>query len=409
MHHDSQNNGSRQARQRSLGRFAPNACRVLGMAGIAANGGSLDEIFTAMLEARSGIEPASGPGGFPRAMVHQTVLDLLPNIDGLGPCEKTFRLSLACAKRAMAQAGESAAWRPRQVGLVLSSAKGEMEDFLAAAAGRASRGHFLLGKLARDLAVELNLAGPVQAVSNACASGLVALAQAGRLLAGGRAKAVLVLGADTMSGFVEEGFASLRALSPLPCRPFDRQRQGLNLGEGAAALLLDTASSDEVSPLAYLNGWSVGNDANHMTGPSREGSGLSRVMSETLARAGLAPQAVGLVNAHGTGTEYNDEMEGKAIQTIFGDLRPNVVSFKGYLGHTLGAAGVLEAALCIEALRRRVSPASLGCGDLGISSPLTVPRQNTPLPGLRAVMTLKSGFGGVNAAAVFTRQAHHDS
>jgi 3-oxoacyl-[acyl-carrier-protein] synthase-1 len=256
--------------------------------------------------------------------------------------------------------------------------------------------------LARDLAGALGLAGPTIAVSNACASGLVAIIHAARMVRQKRVRAMLVVGADTLSDFVLGGFSSLRALSSGPCRPYDKDRSGLSLGEGAGALLIAEADAVDAPPAALMRGWNISNDANHITGPSRTGEGLKKALRAALEMSGLPPDAIDYVNGHGTGTLYNDEMEAQAFHAVFGDAGAPVTSMKGYFGHTLGAAGVIETALCAMVLRDKTVPASLGFRTPGVGAPIRILDAAKSFEPMRALVTVKSGFGGVNAALVMT-------
>jgi 3-oxoacyl-(acyl-carrier-protein) synthase len=314
---------------------------------------------------------------------------------------RAWRLALGVGRRVLSQhAGDCR----RHTGLVLATTKADIEEFERRASGQGAPGpgRFLPHLMARDLAAELGLGGPALAVSNACASGLIATIQAARLLGRGSSEFMLVVGVDVLAGFLLAGFSSLAALSPQPCRPFDRARNGLSLGEGAGALLLTMQPGSPGSRLASVRGWGVANDANHITGPSRTGEGLKLALSGALRGAGLRPGDVQCVNSHGTGTVYNDEMEAQALAAVFGGNQPPVFSMKGYFGHTLGAAGVIETALCLAALRDRTVPATMGFEHLGVSRPINVSARALRLNALGNLVTVKCGFGGVNAAVVLS-------
>ncbi len=249
--------------------------------------------------------------------------------------------------------------------------------------------------------------------SAACASSTAALARAAAALTAGRASAVLVVAADLVSTFVSTGFAGLKALSETPCRPFDSRRDGLSLGEGAAALLLMTgtrARAEGRQALAGLAGWAVSNDAAHVTAPDRSGAGLARAMDQALRRAGLDSGDIGAVNAHGTGTVFNDAMELAAFARVFGPeaaARGLVVhTVKGALGHTLGAAGAIEAALAIRSLAEGQVPPTLRCEQPDFGADGLVFPDARAFAG-KAVLSVNSGFGGINGTLVFTRGDDH--
>ena len=192
-------------------------------------------------------------------------------------------------------------------------------------------------------------------VSNACISGVAALVVAKRWLEIGDYDTVVVVGADVLSKFVISGFQSFKALSPEPCRPFDAARCGLNIGEGAATLVLQR----EEAPVGrvMVEAGAITNDANHISGPSRTGEGLFRAL--TAVMQGAETEEIGFLNAHGTATPYNDEMEAIAFERA-GLQQVPVYSLKGYFGHTLGAAGVLETIMAAHALKEGFLPVSRG-------------------------------------------------
>jgi 3-oxoacyl-[acyl-carrier-protein] synthase II len=239
----------------------------------------------------------------------------------------------------------------------------------------------------------------------ACASSTLALARAAALIASGAAGAVLVCCLDLVSEFVFSGFAALQALSPEPSRPFDRRRHGLTLGEGGAALLLmaeGRARREGRRPLATVAGWGVANDAHHVTAPSRDGCGLIQAVRQALERAALPPAAVAAVSAHGTGTVYNDAMELTAFAAIFGERRLPIHSVKGAIGHTLGAAGGIEAALGARMLAAQLVPPTVGCGEPEAAAAGQVSERAVPFAG-EWLLTTNSGFGGINAALLLGR------
>ena len=237
-------------------------------------------------------------------------------------------------------------------------------------------------------------------VSNACISGVAALVAAVRALRSGRWDTAVVVGADVLSEFIVSGFQSFKALSPEPCRPFDRDRTGLNLGEAAAAVILRRVPAEAVQDGAwYLVDGAVRNDANHISGPSRTGEGSYRAL--TAALGGVGPSRLAFVNAHGTATPYNDEMESIAL-TRAGLAAVPVCGLKGYFGHTLGAAGLLETVLSMAAVDGGFVPATRGHQTLGVSRPIDVSAAARPTA-RRAFVKLISGFGGCNAALLCVR------
>jgi 3-oxoacyl-(acyl-carrier-protein) synthase len=317
------------------------------------------------------------------------------------------------AAAALAQAGRSAAGvlnsvPPARRGLVLSTTKAEIEALEKLIRHRsvspAAQRQIQPAGLAADLAAAFAAAGPVQCISAACISGLLAIQQGAAMIRRGTADAVFVVGVDLISEFVLAGFTSLKSLDPEGCRPFDRARVGLSLGEGAGALVLarrDLLSGDAV----LIAGWGSSNDANHLTGPSRDGAGLALAIGRALAKAGRGPDAVDYVNAHGTGTPYNDNMESLALRNVFGERVPPFSSSKGLLGHTLGAAGILETILCLAALEARLMPGTPRLRERDPVTPDSLLPEPRPAPGLRRILKINCGFGGTNAALVLERES----
>jgi 3-oxoacyl-(acyl-carrier-protein) synthase len=317
-----------------------------------------------------------------------------------------FALAAEAARQAVRDAFGPDGILPHGTGLIVATTKAETGRIEAAAkvTGAVCPGRGLPGTFARDLALELGATGPVLAVSNACASGTIALLQAARILSRGQTRHVLCVGVDIVSDFVMSGFTALRAMSERPCRPFDAARDGLSVGEGAAAVLL-TSDADSVRSAPWaLQGWGSSNDANHITGPSRDGSGLALAMRRALHTAGVAPGQIEYLSAHGTGTVYNDAMEAKAFAAVFGSDSPPVSSVKGYIGHTMGAAGLVEAVLCTHVIAQGLIPATLGLEDVGVDEPLRLLSRHLDARVDRA-LSVNSGFGGVNAAVVIGRAA----
>ena len=236
-------------------------------------------------------------------------------------------------------------------------------------------------------------------VSNACISGAAALVAAQRALCAGRYDYVIVTGADMLSRFIISGFQSFKALSQEPCRPFDADRVGLNVGEAAATLVLTEKKEDELhdGDIVLTNG-AIRNDANHISGPSRTGEGAYLALRHLLKH--VDADEIAFVNAHGTATPYNDEMEAVAITRASLNQTP-INGLKGYFGHTLGAAGVLESIISTRALRDRVVLKTAGFETIGVSNPLPVVTHVQPIEKLRCVNML-SGFGGCNAALLYT-------
>jgi 3-oxoacyl-[acyl-carrier-protein] synthase II len=239
------------------------------------------------------------------------------------------------------------------------------------------------------LADILGLKNDGMEVNAACASSTIGCALAAQYIAEGRYDHILVAGADMVSRFVYYGFAALKAMKSEVCMPFDTQRSGLSLGDGAVALFLSAEPTD-----IRISGYGITNDANHITGPSRDGAGLAKALFQAIKMAELDPSSIQAFCAHGTGTRYNDTMELLAAQSVFGENVPLLFGVKGAIGHTLGAAGGIEIALCEKCLREEMIPPTVGCR---LPESPGVVLEKTAFPG-RNILTSNSGFGGINAA-----------
>ncbi len=236
-------------------------------------------------------------------------------------------------------------------------------------------------------------------VTNACTSGSCAQIAAMRALQSGRCDTAVVIGADVQSKFIVSGFQSFKALSSDPCRPFDKSRSGLNLGEAAATIVYSRRRPKDV----HADDWvlcrgAIRNDANHISGPSRTGEG-SYLALQAVLQDDCPIDRLAFVNTHGTATPYNDEMEAIAIDRA-GLLSVPVNGLKGYFGHTMGAAGVLESILSMQAAANHTIPGTRGYSECGVSRPLQLSASHQ-VTGRRSFVKLLSGFGGCNAALLF--------
>jgi len=326
--------------------------------------------------------------------------------NGTDSDDPAFQLADEALGEARAQACEVLSEIPAaRIGLVLSTTKANIEALERLADARpcskTARRHLQGNLFAADLASAHGAHGPVQCVSVACVSGLVAIQQGTKLIQRGVADAVLVVGVDCLSSFVVAGFTALKALDPIGCRPFDRDRCGLSPGEAGAAIVLVRGDRVPGSSI-QIRGWGGSNDANHLTGPSRDGSGLTQAIRRALDAAGLQPDDIEYVNAHGTGTPYNDAMESQAMRTVFGKQCPPVSGVKGMLGHTLGAAGVVETVLCVVAMQERLLPGTPRLNIAAESAPASLVRESRSVAQLNHVLKLNTGFGGVNGALILS-------
>ncbi|RAJ87678.1 3-oxoacyl-[acyl-carrier-protein] synthase-1 [Chitinophaga dinghuensis] len=255
-----------------------------------------------------------------------------------------------------------------------------------------------LGATARKIADHFGFVNEPVVVSSACISGLLAILTGKRLIQAGIYDQVIVTGADVLTRFVLSGFQSFQAVSAGPCRPFDANRSGVSLGEGAATVIL---TNDPAKAGAFVLGnGAVSNDANHISGPSRTGEELAAAMQLAMSGTGVQPEDIGFVSAHGTATLYNDEMEAKALHHAGLAERP-VNSLKGYYGHTLGAAGLIEAIISMQALKKGVVLPTKNFETPGVTMPVNISNAITHTQATHLLKTV-SGFGGCNAAMVFS-------
>ena len=336
------------------------------------------ENFRAVLEGKSALKLQEGTFGVPEPFV-ASLLDR-PRTDG-----PLFNALIVDSAR---KAAENAGIDPtdKRCAIVLSSIKGDVEAL--------GKRDISLAASARFLADALGNPNPPLVVSNACISGLAALVQGRRMILSGAFDKVIVTGAELQSRFIVCGFQSLKALSSRPCRPFDADRDGLNLGEAAASLVLSAGE----------DGWEIAegavrNDANHISGPSRTGEGSYQALRYVLGDTD--PDSIAFVNVHGTSTPYNDEMEAIALDRA-GLLHVPVNALKGYYGHTMGAAGILESILSMRAADEGLVLPTKGFRNLGVSRPVNVSSELRRTD-KKSFVKLLSGFGGVNGALLFKK------
>jgi len=287
--------------------------------------------------------------------------------------------------------------RSKDLGFIYSTTKGNIE-LLGEAIPGINPGRAYLSQLAQHLAAHFGFVHTPIVLSNACISGLLALIMAQRLIEQKRYKHVLVCGGDILSEFTLSGFKSFNALSAEPCRPFDAHRTGINLGEAVGTMLITSDPALAGSRQSQLLGGASANDANHISGPSRTGEGLLQAIRNTLVPNEALPD---FISAHGTATPFNDEMESIAFERA-GLSEVPVHSLKGYYGHTLGAAGVLETILSLESLHRDTVLRSAGFEENGVSGKICVAAAQLHQP-MNSFLKTASGFGGCNAAALFIK------
>lgn len=275
---------------------------------------------------------------------------------------------------------------------VLSSTKGDIETPLGITAGR--------------IATALGFTTKPVVVCNACTSGVCAQVLALRLFQTGIYDNIVVCGADVQGKFIISGFQSLKATSTQPCRPFDMERTGLNLGEAAATIIFSRSRDRQAESSWNLLSAAIRNDAVHISNPSKTAEGSYRSIQAVLTPD--RKQSLSLISVHGTATMYNDQMESVAIQRS-GLSDVPVTALKGYYGHTMGAAGIIETILAIHFADMGSIPPSRGFTELGVSGRINISAQTLPTSGSHGVLKMISGFGGCNAALYLQRGQDDDS
>ncbi len=383
---------------------------------ISALGSGLDEHARALREGRSGLGPHELFGGRePDPCVCGIVprKDLAAGIDESAR-DRADRLLDHAVKQALSEAGLGPGVEADIIaGTTLSNMHGGSlyyRDIRRGAEGDISLvRHFIPSAPVEFVARANAITGRHCAVCSACASASAALGQAFRRIAHGRCARAVAGGFDALSPFVVAGFNSLRLVSPSPSRPFDRDRDGLNPGEGAAMLVLeskDAALKRGARPLARIAGFGEALEAYHYTRADPEGSGLAASFRKALQSAGISPHEVGHLHLHGTGTHANDRSEYVACRKVFGEKLAAIpaCSTKPLTGHTFGAAGAVNAVFSIVSIRDRFVPATRFCTNMDPEfEGLELPSQPQDRPGLCTVASSALGFGGEASVLIFSK------
>ena len=386
---------------------------ITGLGIVSAAGIGLPEVWRSIASGTSGLRPLtlfSSPR-YGQILAGEIQHDLLA-LGAPRAGSRSDRLGWLAAREALQSAGLAQVPDAERAGVVLGSSVGgshDSERFLSTLlhTGRMRAGptryHECVSTVDR-LAHSFGCEGPSLAVATACSSGALALAAAAELILAGEADLVLAGGADSLSRMTWGGFHSLLLVDAAGCRPFDAQRGGMSLGEGAGILVVEaeeTAARRGAPNLARLSGWGASCDAYHPTAPHPEGAGALAAMRMALRRAGLEPAAVDYVNAHGTGTKDNDVAEARALRQLFEGRVPPFSSTKRFFGHALAASGAMEAVVCVEALRRQQMPPNPGFLNpdpaIGLE-PIPVLRPAS----IRHVLSNSFGFGGNNAVLLLS-------
>ena len=317
---------------------------------------------------------------------------------------KVSKLAYLAAQEAM----KKASWTnlTEEDGLILGTTTGEIISWEAALLesykkndfkGFFDQGGFRTpGRALQELCSLLNFTGKSMMVVSACSASTQAVGMAAEWVKSGRVKRCLVGGAEVLTQLSVEGFKSLGLLSPDRAKPFDAARSGINLSEAAAFFCVEKATQKNKA-VAVIKSFATNSDAHHLTAPHPEGAGTVGVFQEALRKAKISANQVDWIHAHGTASPSNDKAEGAAIHKIFPGV--SVSSTKAYHGHSLGAAGALETAICIQSLKQQLKIKSLGCETLDPALHINV-QKNHEKASLKYIVKNSLGFGGVNAAIV---------
>jgi 3-oxoacyl-[acyl-carrier-protein] synthase II len=392
---------------------------VSGVGLVSALGQSAAETFGALMAGERGISPITlfDPGDVRSRLVGEVRGLRASDVGGRAAANysRTDTMAVAAAREAVTQARLPPGAR---LGVVLGGTTGgmfETENLLSSpeqlaelsAARAAELVSYPLSASLMRVAEAVGGVARARSICSACSGGAIALVQAVAWLSRGEVDFVLAGGADGLCRLTVLGFNSLGATDPELCRPFDRGRAGLNLGEGAAVLVLEreqSALERGADVLAWLDGYAIGAEAHHITHPDPSGARAVKLLRTALARAGLAAADVGYVNAHGTGTQQNDAMEARALLEVLGEgAAAWVSSSKAQLGHCLGAAGAIEAALTVLAISRAEVPPTAGLSDPELPGLRHVLQRGRSQP-LGAALTSSFGFGGMSCVLAFSER-----
>ena len=323
------------------------------------------------------------------------------SLSGPGQFTRFEKLMILSARKALAQNQHIDPASEKTV-FVISSTKGNINLLEENQKAAFEPERIFLWKSAEIIARYFGNNNKPLIISNACISGVLAITAASHLLRSGLYENAVVIGGDIASEFVISGFLSFKSLANGICKPFDKDRSGLNLGEGAGTLILSTKPEQKNGlPLIKVTGGASNNDANHISGPSRTGEGLFLATTRAMKMAQIHPEQIDFISAHGTATPYNDEMESKAFSSAGLSTVP-LNSLKAYFGHTLGAAGIIESLISIYGLTHDIIFKTLGFNELGVPEKITVVDTLTAKV-QKNILKTASGFGGSNAAVVFAK------
>ncbi len=288
-----------------------------------------------------------------------------------------------------------------KTGLIISTTKGNIDVLSPKSQFFEDKQRAYLYELGKQVQSFFKISKESIVLSNACVSGVLAVSVADRLIKSLEYDTIIIVSGDLVSEFILSGFNSFQAISEKPCKPFSQNRSGITIGEAVCSVLISSTIPESGTHAVKIIGSGSSNDANHISGPSRTGEGLFLSVKSALAEAQISEKEIDYISAHGTATQFNDEMESIAFNRLkMLDIPLN--SLKGYYGHTLGSSGLLESIIGIESLNRNTLICSLGFDELGVTQPLNIIRE-TEKKDLKVFLKTASGFGGSNAAVLFKK------
>jgi 3-oxoacyl-[acyl-carrier-protein] synthase II len=386
---------------------------ITGIGAVSSAGADVPSTLASFQDQRRNVAPSLPFESSITAPIFQAVGDL-PILPAGASKSRSLRLTMKAVNEALADAGIEKFAPGARVGICIGTTVASQLNCIPFYDAYRRHGNpsldpvydFLGANLAWAVGELLGVSGSRMTIVNACSSGADAIGVAADWIRAGLCDVALAGGADEMNRVALAGFWSLGVMSSTPCAPFDRDRNGLNLGEGAGIILLESAAHAQgrgKKKAFELAGFGAACDAHHLTAPHPDGRGLDAAIRNSLTHADIAPSRIAFINAHGTATTENDRAEGKVIARIFGSNVP-FLSTKGYTGHTLGAAGGLEAVFTLLGLRQGWIPRSAGFENQADDIPMAPVRQRTTITGDYA-MSISLAFGGNNAALIIRRSA----
>ncbi len=363
---------------------------------ISSLGFSSEENFNQLVSEKSGIKKhvrENGESYYSSQVDKQKVnqeFSKIGNIENFTTLEKMMLLSVEKILK------ESELKTSDKTGLIIATTKGNIDTLSSKSNFYKDKKRSYLPELGKQIKTFFDFKNEAIVLSNACVSGILAVAVAQRFVKDGVFDEVIIVSGDLVSEFILSGFTSFQAISDEPCKPFSKNRTGITIGEAVASVLV---SSEKNKNAVQILGAGSCNDANHISGPSRTGEGLVLSVQSALKEANIEHDAIDYISAHGTATNYNDEMEAIAFGRL-SMLEIPINSLKGYYGHTLGASGLLETIIGIESLKNNTLISSLGFDEIGVSEKINV-IEKPENKELNIFLKTASGFGGCNTAVVF--------